>query len=241
MAYLSRNNLEALGEQVFAGYRQLPRFQGQSIQRVEPAVLAGDLLGLRVDYRHLSRGGTVLGLTACSQIGVEVLDASGNRLIYPLDGRTILIETALRDDSGQRGRYHFTLAHETAHQILDRLYPDHTGAAARVHYSIKDGHPASPAMDWTEWQANMLASVLLMPAELVMNTLHCFDLGGGIRILNRVFFPKEYERFCQTADALGVSKQALSIRMKQLDMLGEAYLEDPYRLVNVEVDEKWQS
>ena len=56
-----------------------------------------------------------------------------------------------------------------------------------------------------------------------------------IKKLNKVFFPREYEKFCQVAETLGVSKQALSIRLTQLGMLGESYLDDPFRLVDVEV------
>lgn len=240
MAYLSRNDIEALGAQVFADYKRLPCLQGQRLQQVEPEILARNLLGLNVDHCHLSRSGAVLGLTACTQVGISVLNTDGNRIDYFLDGKTILIESDLRDNDEQRGRYHFTIVHEAAHQILDMLYPEHGGVAARIHYSILGAKQNYPVTDWAEWQANVLASVLLMPAELVMSALLRFDLAGGIRTLNKVFFPKEYERFCQVADTLGVSRQALSIRMKQLNMLGESYLDDPYRLVDVEVDEKWQ-
>lgn len=237
MAYLSRNDIEKLGERVFADYKQIPCYRGQRIQRVDPESLAKALCGLTVDHYHLSRSGAVLGLTSTSQVGTWVMDDDGNRLLYPLDGRTILIESDLREREDQRGRYHFTVAHEVSHQILDRLYPEHSGGmAARIHYSMAMTHPAYPVTDWAEWQANALASSILMPAELVMDALLRFDLTGGIRILNKVFFPREYERFCQVADTLEVSKQALALRLKHLGLLRENYLDDPYRLLNVEVD-----
>lgn len=237
MAYLSRDDIEKLGGRVFADYKHIPCLRGQNIQRVDPGLLAKDLCGLNVDHCHLSRSGAVLGLTSISQVGAWIMDDDGNRHLYPLDGRTILIESDLRTREEQRGRYHFTVAHEVAHQILDRMYPERTkDLAARIHYSMAISHPAYPISDWTEWQANALASSMLMPAELVMSALVRFDLADGIRMLNRVFSPREYERFCQVADTLEVSKQALALRLKRLGLLRENYLDDPYRLVNVEVD-----
>ena len=79
-----------------------------------------------------------------------------------------------------------------------------------------------------------------MPTELVMAALLRYDLAGGIKKLNKVFFPREYERFCQVSDTLEVSKQALALRLKRMGLLQENYLDDPYRLVNVEVDNEWQ-
>ena len=65
------------------------------------------------------------------------------------------------------------------------------------------------------------------------------DLGLGeeIRLLNRVFAPKEYELFSQMAELLGVSKTALSIRLSQLGLGGRNDFYDPYALVNVYKDE----
>lgn len=241
MAYLSRNTIELLGERVFTDYKRIPSLRGQYIQKVEPGTLATDLCGLKIDYYHLSRSGAVLGLTCSSQVETWVMDEDGNQLVYPLDGRTILIESNLRDSEEQRGRYHFTVAHEVAHQILDRMYPERCGRmAARIHYSMETSRPAYPITDWTEWQANALASSLLMPTELVMAALLRYDLAGGIKKLNKVFFPREYERFCQVSDTLEVSKQALALRLKRMGLLQENYLDDPYRLVNVEVDNEWQ-
>lgn len=235
MPYLSRTDLETLGERVFSDYKSTSEIQSSHIQRVDPEVLAQKLCGLKIEYCHLSRSGAVLGLTSTSVVGVRVMDAQKNPYVYHLDGQTILIEKNLKDNGEQRGRYHFTLAHETAHQILDRLYPEHGGCAARVHYSKESSRPVYPIMDWNEWQANTLASSLLMPAEVVFNALCQFDLARGIKTLNKAFFPEVYVRFCQMAQFLGVSKQALALRLKRLGILREDYLDDPYRLVDVEV------
>lgn len=60
----------------------------------------------------------------------------------------------------------------------------------------------------------------------------------GIYILNKVFATKEYEKFAAVAEAMGVSKSALAIRMKQLHLLGRDDLKDPYALVRVVCDDE---
>ena len=237
MAYLTRTDIDMLGERIFADYKQLPCLKGQSLQRLEPEILAKNLCGLNVGYYHLSKSGSILGLTSAMPAEVLVMDDDGNRLVYPLDGRTILIESDLYKNEKQRGRYHFTMVHEVSHQILDRLYPEcGRNVSARIHYSMAGSRPAYPVTDWAEWQANVLSSTLLMPVELVLSALNSFGLACGIRILNKVFSPDVYDRFCQAADSLEVSKQALALRLKRMGLLGADYLDDPYRLVNVEVD-----
>ena len=175
-------------------------------------------------------------MTAFKEIGVEVFDDSGHPLFYYLDGRTLLIETDLKDDPAQYGRYHFTMAHETAHQILADLYPTDRLFQNRI-VCYRGGSPQSPIHDWSEWQADNLASALLLPMEIVHRALHRFDLEQGIGILNKVYRPKEYGRFCEMAEFLGVSKQAMAIRLKRLGLLKKDYLQNPYALADVEMED----
>jgi Zn-dependent peptidase ImmA (M78 family) len=93
------------------------------------------------------------------------------------------------------------------------------------------------AHDWGEWQADTIASGLLMPRQLILESLPRFGLGERIDMLNRLYRPIEYKRFCELADYLGVSKQALSIRLKQLNLLGKDYLANPNELPRVYCDE----
>ena len=118
MGYLSRNNLEKIATRIFNDYKHLPRFAGQQVDHVDPEILACGLCGLRIDHFHLSKDGLTLGMTAFKEIGVEVYDDSGQPFFYYLDGRTLLVEADLKNDPTLHGRYHFTTAHETAHQIF---------------------------------------------------------------------------------------------------------------------------
>ena len=52
-------------------------------------------------------------------------------------------------------------------------------------------------------------------------------------MLNRVYCPTVYERFADMATFLGVSKKALSIRLRQLGLLEKDYLDNPYALTDI--------
>lgn len=52
-----------------------------------------------------------------------------------------------------------------------------------------------------------------------------------------LYRPKEYKLFCEMAEFLGVSKQAMAIRMKRLDLLKKDYLQNPYALADVEKED----
>ena len=93
-------------------------------------------------------------------------------------------------------------------------------------------------MDWEEWRVNMLTAAILMPLDLLVKQMKAVGLYSKIRMLNRVFAPKEYQAFATMAENLGVSKAALSIRLKQLGLLTRNDLKDPYALVRIEPDEE---
>ena len=60
-------------------------------------------------------------------------------------------------------------------------------------------------------------------------------------MLNKHYAPKTYMIFSMMADQLGVSKQALAIRMKYLGLLQADYLRNPDDLVRIYVeDEEWK-
>ena len=236
MGYLSRNNLEKIATRIFNDYKHLPRFAGQQVDHVDPEILACGLCGLRIDHFHLSKDGLTIGMTAFKEIGVEVYDDSGQPFFYYLDGRTLLVEADLKNDPTLHGRYHFTTAHETAHQILADLYPTNRVIQNRIIY-YRGRSPQYPIHDWGEWQADNLASALLLPIEVVHGALHRFNLEHGIDILNKVYRPKEYGQFCEMAEFLGVSKQAMAIRLKRLGLLKTDHLQNPYALVDVEKED----
>ncbi len=239
MKRLSRNDLERLGNRVTKAYMDLPENKGKQIFRIEPELLCESLLGLKLDYRHLSEDGSILGLTAFESVGVELLLDDGDDGVYYLDGKTVLIESDLRESIEQSGRKNFTIAHEASHQILKMVYPKEYGArphAQRLHFCRANSMRNRPISDWEEWQSNTLASFVLLPRFLVEQAMGLFEVGSGIRILNRLFYKDDYDKFVCMSELLGCSKTALAIRMKQMGYIGQDYLDNPYRPLDVEVD-----
>lgn len=232
--YLSRNDIERIAQRVIAAYQRLPAVRKGPDGVVSPALLIHDLLGLSVEYHTLSPNGSILGLTACGEVWVTVYDNPAHPEYCPLDGKTLLIDKHLTEEGANQGRYHFTLVHEGSHQIYKMLFPKayaNSVAARKIHYCT--AHRALGRSDWEEWRTDALTSAILMPLDMVRSNMSRFGLGEKLRLLNRVFAPEEYARFCKMADYMGVSKQALAIRLKQLGLLDRDNLQDSYALVNV--------
>ena len=242
MRRLSRNDLEAIATRVVNAYMKLPEFEGDEIYRIDPEILCRSLLRLTLDYRNLTCDGSILGLTSFEGTGVTVYDEGGNEEIYLLDGKTILIESALWEDITQLGRRNFTVTHEASHQVLKMLFPmdygrkPHENRAVQIHCCRSEPFRRGMIRDWEEWQTNALASAILLPQGLVEKAMHLFGVKDKIRVLNKLFAKDDYERFVNMTELLGCSKTALAIRMMQLGYIGKNYLDNPYRMLDVEVD-----
>ena len=202
---------------------------GQPIYRVEPELLIEKVLHLNIDYQYLSNDGSILGLTSFNEVGIEIYDYDDSESIYFLDGKTVLVDKRLKEDITMKGRCNFTAAHEASHQIFKMLFPKEYGCnpESQLHFYSANSEMQKPIIDWEEWQANTLGSAILLPPDIVKNAMNLFGLGEKIPVLHSIYTPREYTRFCGMADFLGVSKTALAIRLKQLDMLGQNYLNKP--------------
>lgn len=154
----------------------------------------------------------------------------GTRFFH-LDGRTILIEKDLIGEGANQGRYHFTLYARGMSPTVGADFP-RGNARVKVSGSVLYGGAAEEDY-WEEWRANTLASAILMPLEMIRHNMEEFGLGEKIQTLNRIYFPKVYDNFCRMAEYMGVSLQALSIRLSHLGLLKNNYLENPYRMVDI--------
>ena len=237
MRHLSRNNLESIGERYVRAYKRLPEFKGGTVYSVSPSILIEQVLNLNIEYHHLSLDGSVLGVTTKDhETGYKVYDETDEVEYFFFDGNTILIEKDLRDDISRLGRRHYTEAHEASHQILQMLFPeDYMNESSKLHFCLATPEPVQNR-DWKEWQADTLASVLLMPKELVVQAMQLHGLGEKINRLNRIWATEEYEKFCSMARLLGVSKQALSIRLSQLGLVEHNDFRNPYAVMNIEYE-----
>lgn len=239
MPYLSRASIEAIAQRVVTAYKKLPVCKEHPPDTVCPEVLVCDLLGLSMEHHVLSRTGSILGLTSCGPVGVLIFDDPTTPEYYYLDGRTLLIDSSLQAEQANKGRYHFTLVHEACHQIYKMLFPKEymSGVNSRKIHCCTAGS-FTGGSGWEEWRTNTLASAVLMPVDMVLNNMAVFGLGHRLRLLNKVFAPVEYRQFEQMAQHMGVSKQALAIRLKHLGLLEQDHLQAPYALADIYPEEE---
>ena len=240
MKVLSRRDIEQIATRVVSAYKKTPELSGKQIYRIDPEILCKDLLKLNVDYKHLSLSGTILGLTSYGEVGIEVFESDDTKGTYLLDGKTVLVERDLKESGVQQGRLNFTIIHEACHQIYKMLFPKDYGFKPQhrmVHYYKVSNEDKKHISNWDEWQANALASAILLPKDLIEQALFLFGIDSKIKRLNKMFSPKDYTKFANMAEFLGSSKTVLAIRMKQLGLLEQNDLDDPYRIIDAIGDE----
>ena len=237
MPYLTKQQIEAIAARVIRAYKNLPTHGGEPIEKVDPALLAQELLGLTVIYRKIASGEDVLGVTSPGEVDIGVIDEDTGEFTYQhIDGKTIILDKSLQEKDGLVGHMNFTLMHEACHQIYKMLYPK-SYSNGTVHY-YRRRHRYRTG-DWEEWRADVLAAAILMPPDIVVEKMQLYGLGSKIRMLNRIYAREEYARFETVAGSLGVSKTALAIRLKELDLIEHDYFNNPYDLVNIYVDDDW--
>ena len=143
-----------------------------------------------------------------------------NQLFFELDGSTILVDKRLLSNPKIAGRKNFTIAHEIAHQIINREYPEMYDKQNRVFCDYRRSvKPKKVERDWHEWQADALAAAMLLPLDALQDSMFMFGLGEKLKMLSRKYSDTRYKYFCQMAEYLQVSRTALSYRMEQLGLL----------------------
>ena len=79
--------------------------------------------------------------------------------------------------------------------------------------------PRKKVVDWHEWQADALAAAFLLPLDAITDAMFIFGLGEKLKVLSRKYSQNNYERFCNMAEYLQVSRTALAYRMEQFGLL----------------------
>lgn len=104
MKHLSRFDIEAIADKYVQAYMALPDVRNTQIYRIDPELLLEKVLGLNVEYQHLSYDGSILGMTSFTEMGVQVFEDDDNEAFFFLDGKTVLVEKDLNFDSKLKGR-----------------------------------------------------------------------------------------------------------------------------------------
>ena len=223
MAYLSREELDVFAECVLRDFVKAEYPKGHLCHKIDPARLA-QFYGYNILYVTITRDGSILGQTSIGEIWTPIVGSDGKDLLFYLDGRTILIDERLNTDPGCYGRRNFTIAHELAHQFINRTYPEVYVRQSRIICDYRrSSRPHKRITDWREWQADAMAASLLLPKEAIDEAMFCFGLGKKIKVLSKKYSEYKYKRFCEMADFLQVSKSALAYRLEQLGLLERNY------------------
>lgn len=219
MPCLSRNDIEKIAVRIIEQYKQKYLSEKWLCYAVDPLKLA-HMLGLEVVFRHLSDDGTLLGMTSSDEVCVAIFDDNMEQMGFVLDGNTILVEENLNKYHSAIGRRNFTIAHECAHQIIYRLFPEVFGTRCRIFCDYRRNvRPRKQIEDWGEWQADALGAALLLPEDAIKDAMFYCGLGEKMRVLSREYAENKYICFCDMANLLGASRSALSFRMEQLGLL----------------------
>ena len=219
MPCLSRDDIEKIAEHVVQEYKKKYVPERHMCYMVDATELA-EMLGFNIEYVYITRDGSILGQTSSGRVWTTIYDDNMNQLFFELDGTTILVEKRLLESPRIAGRKNFTIAHEVAHQIINREYPEMYGTQNRIFCDYRRSvKPKRVEKDWHEWQADALAAAMLLPLDALQDSMFMFGLGDKMKMLSKKYSDTKYEFFCKMADYLQVSRTALSYRMEQLDLL----------------------
>ena len=163
--YLSRAELSCIAGKYIEMYYALFGISKNDPAPINPEQFANSVLGLNLKMLPLCSDGHILGLTVFQRCSFTATLGDGTKLLEVFMPRDIVIDSSLAADRCT-GCRNFTIAHETAHQILADQFPNDYGKAANcrghIAYRERNGQPS-----WEEWQANTLAAELLMPTFLI--------------------------------------------------------------------------
>lgn len=134
-------------------------------------------------------------------------------------GNQIILDHRLLDDS-KIGERNFTIAHECGHDLINWQDPSYVPQRV-ANYRIKRTHKGlKTEQDFKEWQANVVASCLLLRPDLVGWALFSFAKKDKITVYGTdTFYREDKCTLRMMAQYLGVSQACLRYRLDRLNYL----------------------
>lgn len=194
--------IETIGRKILQEYD--PALLDGPPQAVPIETIIETKFDLTLEYHCLRKNGSILGETIFDE-GAAILydqDEKRYRLIAVKAG-TILVEERLCVDR-LLGRLRFTCAHELGHWVLHQKLYSGTGdvAAYEGKTSLDESHGL------VEWQADALATALLMPLPQIKRSFYRLRAGRSNEQL-----------VAEMAQIFQVSKQAMRIRLETRNLI----------------------
>ena len=211
---LSYQDINSIANKIIKRYEEKI---GKPIDRVNIVDLLSRLYGVEVNYFQLSKKSDVLGIASPRDMTIQVWE-NDEPLLVQIGLNLVLVDSSLLDDN-LLGRKNFTIAHEGAHQILFRMETNKSKLSLRTSYKNDSNHRLFTQEDWDEWQANTLASCLLLP-ELQVKRMFWLMFGESYINLIQPGNKRTYLPFEAMGAYFRVSKDALAIRLRQLRLIG---------------------
>ncbi len=222
---LSKRQLESYGERV------LRDFSPDVLQYPQPTDIdrfITEYMGFGFEYQYLSNNQVYLGITVFEDTDtLPIYIPELNRAEFlSVKKNTIIIEGTLADNPSLIHRERFTEGHEASHGLIHTEYYQRKAQYTNLYdtcgsiYS-KPSFPDLSGVDvhgkrlqgeaWLEWQANYLASVLLMPR-------------AAVKKLRNMIEPRGSQFWCvDLADTMvevfNVSEEAARVRLISLNYL----------------------
>ncbi|MEA5032138.1 MAG: ImmA/IrrE family metallo-endopeptidase [Sphaerochaeta sp.] len=223
--HLSKNQLESYGERVLRDFSPgvLLKAQPTDIDR-----LITEYMGFNFEYQYLSHNQVYLGITVFDDTDqLPIYNPELNRAEYlSVKKNTIIIEGTLADNPNLIHRERFTEGHEASHGLIHPEYYQLKAQIASLQDYSSCGYskpcfPDLSGMDtngkrlrgeaWLEWQANYLASVLLMPRSAVRRLRNLIEPKGS------PFWHLDLIR--EMVEVFNVSEEAARVRLVSLNHL----------------------
>jgi Zn-dependent peptidase ImmA (M78 family) len=200
--------------------------------------------GLEMDYQDLTHDKSILGMMVFNNCYIPIYDVEENKAKrISVDEGTVLIDNSLLE-SNQLRRGRFTLCHEVAHWLLHRqIYMVNKNQISLFDDLKDEKQPVIKCRtidiecsgrkqlltddDWMEWQADYMASALLMPKnvfiEVVRERLNSVGIKDGCYQMG---IDLEKDLWAEVmsyelADLFDVSVAAIRIRLRNLKLIRE--------------------
>lgn len=236
---LSKKDIEDMTEMIIQDYK--PKILDEPCS-LDIELFSESYTGLEMDYQDLTHNQSILGMMVFNDCHIPVYDAEKNKAkrIVVNEGTILIDNSLLEDDQIRRGR--FTLSHEVSHWFLHRkIYRVDKNQISLFDIPQEEKQPFIKCRtidiecngrrelvtddDWMEWQADHMASAILMPKKAFSDVAKKKFKSAGIK---KGFYQMgtDFEQdlwaevmTCELADLFDVSRAAAKIRLKNLGFI----------------------
>lgn len=240
---LSKEKIEVLAQRVINSYKPIRNLE---VGALDLEHFIECYMGLDMDYKDLSHNRSILGMMVFDNCNVPVYDVDRDKAKYiPVDEGTIIIDNSLLEEEQlRRGR--FTLAHEAAHWFLHRQIYQKNKNQISLFDTLEVKEKELPVIkcrtsdienigkrklstdnEFMEWQADYMASVLLMPknsfTKVTREKFKSSRITKGFYEMGTNFETDLWAEAMayELADIFEVSVTAVNIRLKNLGFIRE--------------------